>query len=216
MDPLVQRLAEILRDAIEAIPAHGDGGRIDTVAICDALSSAIPALEAEFGAPAIQRYSGCNVEAKRFVGVDGRHFRSIEYLWDYSISRFGIPQAIEQNNAHPIPLGEHYELLFVAESELGDAAEVCRDLLKLLEARTQVRCLVYTQRDARARAAFEARLLRVMNNHAHFARDPGRWLFLGIEQNAGALSCHVATLNNQNNAIVLVPRPPQANAIARE
>jgi len=41
---------------------------------------------------------------------------------------------------------ERYEILLAVESELGDDTEVARDLLKLLDVKSRVRCLVFRKR----------------------------------------------------------------------
>jgi hypothetical protein len=120
--------------------------------------------------------------------MPGKAFKVLEYLWDFSLSRYAIPQAIGDPNATPIANGK-YELLFVAESELGTANEICRDLLKLLEARTSVRCLIYRQpKRARERTQLETRMVQVMHRHAHFLPNPGTWLFVGLTWSPPAIA----------------------------
>lgn len=156
-----------------------------------------------FGEPVLCRYSGCpEGPANSYSHMPSKAFKVLEYLWDFSLSRYAIPQAIGDPNATPIANGK-YELLFVAESELGTANEICRDLLKLLEARTSVRCLIYKQpKRPRERAQLETRMVQVMQRHAHFLPKPGTWLFVGLTWTTRAIACDVRTLNADNDALV--------------
>ena len=128
----------------------------------------------------------------------------LEYLWDFSFSRFAIPQAIEVPKAKAMTDGK-FELLFVAESEMGTKDEICRDLLKVLEARTTIRCLVYRQpRRSGHRRNFEARMIRVLNNHAYFRQCPGIWLFVALTWRGRSIECDLYTLNRELNSFIPV------------
>lgn len=170
----------------------------------EALKKARPVIEKRFGAPVICRYSGCPEEPAKQYSKGGHVFKVLEYLWDFSFSRYAIPQAIEDPQAKPVRDGK-FELLFVAESELGTKNEICRDLLKLLEARTSVRCLVYRQpRRPQERQDFQARMIRVLQNHAYFARCPGIWLFVALAWAHQRMECDLYTLNGQLDALIPV------------
>ena len=129
-------------------------------------------IKKHFGGPVYCRYSGSPDDPATKYSYDDHVFKVIEYLWDFSFSRYAIPQAIENTKAIGMGNGK-FELLLVAESELGNKDEICRDLLKLLEARTAVHCLVYKQpKRAGDRQEFEARMIRVLHNHAYFDQCP--------------------------------------------
>lgn len=151
--------------------------------------------------PIVWRYSGCEKGTKPCQRLDGRSFKVLEYLLDFSVSRFAIPQAIEDPSAQPIAGGQ-FELLLVAESELGTQTEVCRDQLKLLDARAQIRCLVYRQPSVHRRQAFQARMLRVLHNHAHFAASPGLWLFVALSWEPTRVGCTITTLSDGLDSFV--------------
>lgn len=126
-------------------------------------------------------------------------------MWDFSLSRWAIPQAIEDPRAKSMTNGR-FELLLVAESELGTSNEICRDLLKLCEARTRIRCLVYRRpKRASTQQVLEDRMVRVLHNHAYFAADPGIWLFVGVTWGRARLDCHISTLNAKLDALIPVP-----------
>ena len=200
MNPNTKQLGKIIRDAILRVAPTVGRKRPSTKAIYEALKAVRPALLSEFGGPVKCRYAGCPPVANRDCP---RPFKVLEYLWDFSFSRFDIPSAIEQ--CGHVPHGSKYELLFVAESELGTAHEICRDLLKLLEARTSIRCLVYRQpKRLKERREFEARMVRVLHNHAYFERSPGIWLFIGLTWADQTIECDVYTLNDRLNEIVPV------------
>jgi len=112
---------------------------------------------------------------------------------------------LQEADADPIGDGR-FELLFVAESELGSSHEVCRDLLKLLEARTSIRCLIFRQPSHhKAREKFRARMLRVLHNHAHFRPSPGIWLFVALTWREKQIECELYTLNGTLDALIPVP-----------
>jgi hypothetical protein len=172
--------------------------------ICESLTKARPVIEAWKGGPVIRRYSGCPEGPSTSYRKSGKEFKPLEYLWDFSLSRYAIPQAIEDPRAKQMGKAK-FELLFVAESELGTPNEICRDLLKLLEARTLVRCLVYRRpRRAEHRQSLEGRMIRVLHNHAYFASAPGVWLFVGLAWGPQRVECDISTLNRNLNALVQV------------
>jgi hypothetical protein len=90
----------------------------------------------------------------------------------------------------------------VVESELGDETEICRDLLKLLDARAAVRLLVYRQpRDARCRDRLHGRMLHVLHNHAHFDPTTDRCLFVGLTWRPGNIETAVRTVTADGAAL---------------
>ena len=198
------RLAKAVEAAISAVPAPPRGRRPSTKMICAQLTSHLrPVLEGQFGGPVYRRYSGCPEEpARSYSKTPGKVFRVLEYLWDFSLSRYAIPQAIGDPRAEPMAQGQ-FELLLVGESELGTQTEICRDLLKLLEARTRVRCLVHREparpRDQRR---LEARIIQTMQNHVHSAESGDAWLFAGIGWNERKVSCSIRTLSRERDRLV--------------
>ena len=171
MKPLVPQLAAALHPHMLALTPTA-GGRPSTKAILEALTKARPVIENWCGGPVVRRYSGCPEGSAKSYRKSGREFRVLEYLWDFSLSRYAIPQAIEDPRAKALDNGK-FELLLVGESELGTSNEICRDLLKLLEARTSLRCLVYRRpRRQRDRDALEGR--RQSKQHAAQNREQQR------------------------------------------
>jgi hypothetical protein len=97
----------------------------------------------------------------------------LEYLLDYSISNFAIPQAIAQTkqNAPKLLASERYHLLLTVESELGDNNEVARDFLKLLDVRSRFRCLIFARRRKTNQSALNTQLQWVISHHGSFDPD---------------------------------------------
>jgi hypothetical protein len=206
MDPIIPQLAAAMLPAMQALAPMGPRRRFATSGICDALTSVEPLLAQRYGGPVYRRFEGCvNKNEAASLRVDGTPFKVLEYLWDFSISRFSVPQAIEDPNA-PQLNGAQFDLLFAAESELGTATEVCRDLLKLVLGRAIIRCLVYRSPDRQnSRTALETRIVRVMHNYAHFAADPGLWILVGLHWEQQGTQCTIRTLNDTNDGLVAVP-----------
>lgn len=195
MDKVVVDLAPVLRAAILKVAAPESRERPSTLAIWEAMKAARHTLRDRFGGPVKCRYAGSPSVVK-----DKYKEKVLAYLWDFSFSRFKITEAIEQRGEWPSPQSK-YEILLVAESELGTAHEVCRDLLKLLEARAKVRCLIFNQpRRTRWREALQQRMLRVMSHHQHFDPRSENWLFFGLCWGPGKLSCDAYTLNEDGTA----------------
>ena len=195
MNKVVVDLAPVLRKAILKVAAPVSRERPSTRAICEALKVARGKLAHRFGGPVKCRYAGCPS-----VVNDDYTEKVLAYLWDFSFSRFRITEAIEQRGKWPSPQSK-YEILLVAESELGTAHEICRDLLKLLEARAMVRCLIFRQpKRARRQEALQQRMLRIMHRHRHFDPQSENWLFLGLCWGPGQLSCDAYTLNEAGTA----------------
>lgn len=204
MDKIVFGLARTIRRAIMGVHPPGGASRPSTKALYEALKKVRPVMEDRFGSPVLCRYSGCPDGPKASYSNSHHVFKVLEYLWDFSFSRYAIPQAIEAAQAKPISNGK-FELLLVAESELGTKDEICRDLLKLLEARTSIRCLIYRQpRRLKERREFEERMVRVLHHHAYFQQSPGIWLFVGLTWGSQTIECEVYTLSDQANAIIPV------------
>ncbi len=201
MNDMLRELAQRIRSAIlKTDPPHGSE-RPSARAVYAALNAARPVISKRFGGPVRCRYSGCPDNQKSSYS-QGR-VKVLEYLWDFSFSRFAIPQAIEAAKATTPLAGGKYELLLVAESELGTPDEICRDLLKLLEARTTIRCLVYRQpKRLKNRRNLESRMIRVLHNHAYFERHPGLWLFVALTWAPGHIDCDLYTLSEELSALV--------------
>jgi hypothetical protein len=195
MDKIIADLAPVIRSAILRVATPVSRERPSTLAICEALKVARSQLKNYFGGPVKCRYAGCPP-----VDMDGKREKVLEYLWDFSFSRFKITQATEQRGQWPSEQSK-YEILLVAESELGTAHEICRDLLKLLEARATVRCLIFRQpKRARQREVLQKRMLRIMHRHRYFDPRSESWLFLGLCWGPGQLSCDAYTLNEAGTA----------------
>lgn len=200
MDQLLADLARAIQAALQQLALPQDMRRF-TREICESLAESGPILANTFGPEMVWRYSGCERGKVPSLRRDGRPFRVIEYLWDVSISKYCIPEAIADPNS--VAIGGRYELLLVAESELGTPNEICRDLLKLLDARTRIRCLVYKQpATERGRRSLEQRFIRVLHNHEYFVADPGRWLFVALNWRGAAVQAQVTTLNNNRDGFV--------------
>jgi len=211
MNPSLNSLGKVIRAAmLSAIEPPHAKERPSTEQIYGALKRARPEIKKRFGDEIKCRYKGCppvvNQHCQRQLNV-------LEYLWDFSFSRFDIPRAIEQ--CGKLPTGRRYELLFVAESELGNSHEICRDLLKLLEARATIRCLVYNQyHRPKKRQEVHARMLRVLRNHALFDAKSEEWLFVGLVWRQGAVDCDVYTLNDDASELVLIDGTTEPTATA--
>lgn len=199
MNSNIHDIERVIRCAIQKIAPPLGAERPSTNEIYGALKKVRSLVSARFGGDVKCRYKGCPPVANGKAG--GRPLKVLEYLWDFSFSRFDIPRAIEQYGT--LPAGQQYELLFVAESELGSSHEVCRDLLKLLEARSRIKCLVYKQcRRSPKREELHSRMVRVLRNHAYFDATSEDWLFVGLTWRAGHLECSVYALNESSSALV--------------
>ena len=192
----LESLGGLIRDALTSIPPP-TSRRLLTKAIYETLKSSHAirtALDRQFGGPVKCRYPGCPP-----VDRKGKRPRKVlGYLWDLSFSRFAIPQAIEQEI--PISPPGKYEILLVIESELGSAHEICRDLLKLLDARAKIRCLIYRQPTDRQR--LHARMVRVMRNHAHFDPETEQFLLVGLTWRPGQLQVQAYTLSADGSQVI--------------
>jgi len=208
MDQFLVNLGAALQVAIVKSGPPKGHRRPDTKKIYKALESVENLVADRFDGPVFHRYRGRSPNVK--PSYSQKPQKSVEYLWDFSFSRYAIPQAIEKSSATKITKGK-YELLLVAESELGTQDEICRDLLKVLEARCLVRCLIYRQpkRGSDCRE-FHDRMLRVMHNHAQFRPRNEMWLLVGLTWAPGAMTCDVRTLNRAGTAVVSVAPPKPA------
>lgn len=157
-----------------------------------------PFLKREFGGPILGRYAGCPSVERSIYSNKSR--KVLEYLWDFSFSRHAIPEAIEMTR--PLESGK-YELLFVAESELGTSNEICRDLLKLADARAKIRCLIHRQpKRVTQQEILQKRIIRVLNNHAYFDPRYETWLFIAITWDPQSIDCQLYTLNEYGTQII--------------
>ena len=121
---------------------------------------------------------------------------------DFSFSKYSIPQAIGDPNTQDMqPIA--FQLVFAAESELGTPNEVCRDLLKLLDVRSSIRCLLFKQRVRQPNAdQLKARMLNVLRNHALIADSMTGWLFIGLSVQDGNVVCCFYTLGDNLNDLI--------------
>jgi hypothetical protein len=186
-----------------AFPNKGDldsNVRIPSSIIFKALQSTRNRIEEHFGGPIRCRYSGYEYVDNDFSTLEG--IGVLEYLVDFSFSKFSIPQAIEDKEAEEIHNGG-YRLVFVAESELGTPSEVCRDMLKLLDVRSDIRCLIFRRRAQKKNSTdLYKRILRVLHNHAHFVDTMNSWMFIELDIQGGNVVCSFYTLSNDGNNIV--------------
>ncbi|MBI4521339.1 MAG: hypothetical protein HY701_10905 [Gemmatimonadetes bacterium] len=203
MDQFLKNLGVALRSAIIKINPPRGNERLQTKKIYEALESTEGLVAKRLGGPVFHRYRGRRRNQNPSYSATPQ--KSVEYLWDFSFTRFAIPQATEKPGKKKIPKGKHYELLLVAESELGTSNEICRDLLKVLEARCMVRCLIYRRprREAACRALHE-RMIRVMRNHAHFRPASEMWLLVGVEWACRHITCETHTVNKRGTSVVRV------------
>jgi len=182
--------------------------RIPSSVIFRALRSIRPLLENHFGDPIKCRYPGYRDEDADFCSQPEEGFRVLEYLVDFSFSRFSIPQAIGDHRAEPIQDGR-FKIVFSAESELGTPNEVCRDLLKLLDVRSSIRCLLFSRRVRQASVErLNNRILSVLNNHAFFDETRNGWLFISLYIQDTKVRCCFYTLGDDFNSFALIQ--PQA------
>jgi hypothetical protein len=196
----LESIGILIGDALAGIPAS-ESRRELTTAIYETLKSKTAirsTLAREFGGPIKCRYAGCEEIMKEGL----KHRKVLGYLWDFSFSRFTIPQAIEQEGTIPEP--NKYEILLLVESELGTSDEICRDLLKLLEARTAIRCLVYRQPSAAHMEQLHSRFIRVLHNHAYFRPRVDHWLFVGLSWAHEVVHTDVYTLGGKGSRLIHV------------
>ena len=98
-----------------------------------------------------------------------------------------------------------YQLVFTAESELGTPKEVCRDLLKLLDVRSSIRCLLFKHRVQQPDAdQLKARMLNVLRNHALIADSMSGWLLTALDVQDGKVVCSFYTLGNNLDDLVTI------------
>jgi hypothetical protein len=155
----------------------GQAGRFPKRQLFIALNGCKNIFEEEFGSPVTSRWS---------VGKKptAQEIKILEYLVDYSLCRFSIPQAIRQPKPgkNELQEGQNYEMLLAVESELGDEPEVMRDFLKLLDIKSRIKCLVYyrCKRKVRDERLCE-RINWVLSHHVNF--DPNESILLvGLPQ----------------------------------
>jgi len=94
MDQTLAKLGNVIRNAIIKVTPPAGRKRPSTKEIYGALKAARPLLTKRFGGPVKCRYAGCPPVTKK--GCGGKPLKVLEYLWDFSFSRFDIPGAIEQ------------------------------------------------------------------------------------------------------------------------
>jgi len=90
---VVHAIAMRIGAAIRQIQPPKRSERPSTVAVYQALQSIRGLLKTNYGGPVFSRYSGCPDDCEQKYSR-GRQFKVLEYLWDFSFSRFAIPQAI--------------------------------------------------------------------------------------------------------------------------
>ena len=218
MEQFLKKLAAEIQAAFtRTSDLSHDSKRIPSKEIFRALSDEQiqESLEEHFNCPqgtVEARYSGCTDRIRR-RGSRLKSFKVLEYLVDFSFSRCSIPVAIWDPDTNPEdhPENEKFELLFTAESELGTPNEVCRDLLKLLDTRSQIRCLLFRKRRREAECDdLKKRLLDVLRRHAHFEDTRKGWLFVALEKDKSKVNCVVYTLalDPEELGFIQIPPPP--------
>ena len=200
MEQLIRQIAAAIAVAFQQEGNVAPNKRIPSSVIFRALQSTRNLIENYFGGPIRCRYPGYSVGDNDFCAQEESGV--LEYLVDFSFSKFSIPQAIGDSHAEGIQNGG-YQLVFAAESELGTPSEVCRDLLKLLDVRSTVRCLLFQHR---ARPFYENKLknkiLNVLHNHAFFEDTRNGWLFIALSEQGGNVICCFYTLGDGFNDLV--------------
>ena len=103
-----------------------------------------------------------------------------EWLVDFSLSNFSLPQARGDRRASPMPEGSYFELLMIAESEMGSKNQVLEDFVKLACITSPFKMMVYKaqkrNKDATILKEGFERIVRV----ARKEHDTAEWLFVGI------------------------------------
>jgi len=195
-DVSLEKVALALRDKMEAKPISiNHGRRIPSEEIFGILEESIrPLLETCYGNPIFCRYSGGGINAIE-RGRDTGGFKVKEYLVDFSFSRFSIPQAIGDLRA-----GSNgqvgFKLLFTAESELGSEAEVCRDLLKLLDTRAEIRCLIYRKRSSLLGSnRLRERIVATLKRYADFDSIWRSCIFVELRAREKGVECSAYKLD---------------------
>jgi hypothetical protein len=200
MHPLLPNIAASINASFkDDATTHGDDKRIPSWLIFQALRSIRELLDTHFGGPIKCRFSGYRDEDN--VGcTEPTTFRVLEYLVDFTFSRYSIPQAIGDPRAEPIQ-DKKFELLFAAESELGTDNEICRDLLKLLDTRSTIRCLLFRKRRRPSHISqLSKRLIQVLHLHAGSNECKDGLLFVGLEILEGKVHCTFWTLSEDSNS----------------
>jgi hypothetical protein len=205
---LVQRIVNVTSPALNQIRLTDGHHKPDAKEIWTAIIRSRRVLTDHFTGTLRFRYAGY----KRGAGnsedaTSAIKFKVLEYLWDFSFSRSRITEAIEQANADR--LSGKFRLVFVAESEMGTPTEICRDLLKLAEARAPVRCLVYRRPKRNSEhEKMKARMARVLNNHETFMHITTGWLFISLLVTTTTMECEFYTLNEHGTTLTLITPQP--------
>lgn len=103
-----------------------------------------------------------------------------ESLVDFSLSNYSLPQAAGDPDAPPMPEGETFELLMIAESEMGTKKQVFEDFLKLPCVDSTFKVMVYKapkqKKSGKELIAGFERIIKISRkNH-----DRAEWLFIGL------------------------------------
>ncbi len=201
-------MEELIRQIAAAIAAYfyedetqvDTNRRIPSSLIFSALQSTRDLIQDHFGGPI--RFRCTRAKAGNLNQCELEGIGVLEYLVDFSFSRFSIPQAIGDPHAEEIQDGA-YQLVFAAESELGTPNEVCRDLLKLVDVRSSIRCLLFKRRVRQSSAnQLKNRMLNVLHNHAFFDDTRHGWLFIALKVEGGNVICSFYTLGDGFNDFV--------------
>jgi len=204
MEELIRQIAAAIATYFSAYEKIIDPKkRIPTSIILGALQSTRDLIHHHFGGPI--RFRCAKSKAGNLNQCEQEGFGVLEYLVDFSFSKFSIPQAIGDPNAPQDIQPIAYQLVFAAESELGTPNEVCRDLLKLLDVRSSIRCLLFERRIQQPDAdQLKTRMLNVLRNHALIEDTMSGWLFIALDVQDGKVVCYFYTLGNNLDDLVTI------------
>lgn len=103
-----------------------------------------------------------------------------ESLVDFSLSNYSLPQVRGDQRRTAMPEGAKFELLMIAESEMGTKNQVLEDFIKLTSVESHFKMMIYKARKRKAdrealKQGFEQIIVRARRPH-----DAAQWLFLGV------------------------------------
>jgi hypothetical protein len=101
-----------------------------------------------------------------------------ESLVDFSLSNYSLAQAAGRKGK--LPAGERFELLMIAESEMGTKDDVLEDFLKLTCVYARFKAIVYKAPKQKASRKVLVEGFERIIQVARKAEDKSEWLFLGI------------------------------------
>src|SRR6266496_1179461 len=176
-DDILKELAAQLCAALHKRRAmiNACSGRFPKKQLFLALNKCKPVLERRFGGPVTSRWSVGKKEKPPEALI-------LEYLVDYGICRYSIPQAIRQpkQSKPELQAGQYYEILLAVESELGDDHEVTRDFLKLLDVKSRIKCLVFRKRPDEQKTLRLYERIEWIVSHHNLRNPEEQFLLVGL------------------------------------